>query len=1686
MTLSCCIRRPFESPVVHLRESSVADESAPALSAIQDLYDRCLYLQAFRLAEQRGPLASWKGTAERILAGRLAFNLGAIRMGSTHHIRAWRQARTDIDATYYYSRALLSRFGALPAWRFLDSHAPKNATPIQQADFASMRATVAGLLRDFDAAEMWLKLAMKFAPQHTWTFVEQSSLLEMQDKYDAALESAEAALHIRPWFRPAVQSRGHLLVLAGRDDEALAFLEEASRRIESNAVVWQLAELQNELGLSAQMHESVERLVELTPLSDPKHEEWLNSQRCDAAYRGGNYELARELAGKIDVPYYKLLKQNMDAAGPDAKRVMLNVPFVRQHRVTCAPATLSAISRLWNMPADHLSVAEEICYDGTPYASERKWAEKSGWVVREFTLNWDAAVALIDRGVAFTLTTTEITNGHLQAVIGYDSRKKVLLVRDPFVREVREFLAEQTLERYKPFGPRAMAMVPLAEAHRLDGIDLADVALWDQCYQVTTALNEHQRDKAAAVQKQMAETAPDHRLTIDSRLSLAAYDADPATELDCINQLIAKFPECRLWVLLKSQRLRRLERREDYTKLLREQTEGSHPDAVFMLLYAATQRPDARHWPKALKLTRRALRRSHEDANAYSQLAAILWDMRRFEEALQAYRVAACVGDKIEQMAESYFIACRHFNRGDEALKFLRDRFARFGKRSPEPGKTLFWALDELGRSSEAFETLDETLKLHPNDGTLMLFAAEMHARRGNGTRAAELIKQAKGRCRQNTWLRTAAVLSYYWGKLEQSLQFWQKVIELEPLAIDAHRAATYRLEEVKGRAVALAHLNETVERFPHQLSLREFQAEWLRRDDIARCEQALRKLIELHPENAWAHRELGSVLCERQQYKEAAAAMKAAHALEPENASYFNIMGDILARAGKAEEGRKLLRKGIELEIDNDWAIRRLVSLADSLPQRKAELQFIAGRLRDSVTFGSALLAFHEEAGGTLEPAELTKVLRDAHASRPDLWHAWSALGRHLMHATDLAGAVKLLKDATARFPLHPKLWLDLAEGYRLQLDRPRELEALRKAVNVRPDWLVPLRKLAEAHDREGEIEQSRKLLERAVTRDPVDPVNHGMLADALWKLDQKEAAIAAIEKALGLAPNYNWAWGRLDEWCRAMNAPQRLPQLARQIAERRPGDPDAWIALSDALYEGLQLNERLAALDKAIALAPRNPTVHDRRAVLLTEARRFDEARKACRPAAFGDQVPIHLKGRAAWIEAERGSLDQAITLMRSVLREDDSYYWGWTKLTDWCRAKKDIDGLVAAAGQLVRLGPNDPQSLGNLAEAKLMADDRAGAKAALVRAFALAPDYDYAGNKLFEFQLDDKEFHSAAVTLERHKPHMAPGAYLAFRVMLGCRAGDHSDAINYLRQLVRTACDRWCIDMAAHEMQKAGWVKDIDNTISAALGDPAASLHAIAALTAAHAADNEHAVCEHILRTVRDSAPKWTAAMEAYLDVAGRNKQALIIRKLIKRDREPMHRITPLWALTGYALLQIDNLRGCVEWMKDWQERADAKPWMLVNIADSLRCLGRSEEALAINQYALSLPPDHGSVHHELWLAFEAACAPAASASPGAAHSIDHIEPAALDPYLRILHQLVTLLQESRDGDAARARSNADIRRDITALIAANAMVKTDISLKMAAKRAVAAIAAIQGSMMARLWRITTWFRLQFRGK
>src|SRR4051794_3269922 len=79
------------------------------IAQVLDLYMQGRNLAAYEVCERVGPIACWTGTRARIMGGRLANNLGGMRLGRFHHIHAWREDTADPEAIYYYARTVLER-----------------------------------------------------------------------------------------------------------------------------------------------------------------------------------------------------------------------------------------------------------------------------------------------------------------------------------------------------------------------------------------------------------------------------------------------------------------------------------------------------------------------------------------------------------------------------------------------------------------------------------------------------------------------------------------------------------------------------------------------------------------------------------------------------------------------------------------------------------------------------------------------------------------------------------------------------------------------------------------------------------------------------------------------------------------------------------------------------------------------------------------------------------------------------------------------------------------------------------------------------------------------------------------------------------------------------------------------------------------------------------------------------------------------------------------------------------------------------------------------------------------------------------------------------------------------------------------------------------------------------------------
>ncbi|MCW5958841.1 MAG: C39 family peptidase [Pyrinomonadaceae bacterium] len=880
------------------------------LDKVRDLNEQGLFLQSYNFARSILPLENWEGTEETLTAASIAYNLGAEKLSRRLSQKAWRSGKTNAKAIFYRAIEILSTRGILSALLFLRANEETfKADDRTTAWWFSLHADIYSVLRDFKEASLWHLKAVEILPDEPWVWVVRSRSLELQDRYQEALETSRKAYELDPSNRPAIQSYCHISTLLEQDERALDVLKDAASRLENIWIFKQLGDLQTELELHEDAYSSFKKILELTPFNENDLDEWVYSSLSDAAYFCGDLESSVEFMEKINSPFHKKIRENLKSRNGNGEKKLLRSGFIRQHQMTCAPATLANVSRFWGKPAEHLEVAEKISYNGTPAHKERLWAEQNDWETREFSLNWDDTEKLIDRKVPFTLATVQPGNGHLQAVVGYDGARGTILIRDPFFRNIIECNIESLLEDQVSSGPRAMALVPKDKAQLLSDLNLKESKQYDFLFRVETELEKFNRSEARKILDEMEAAFPNDRITLYARWALASYDANSLDLLETVEQLREKFPDDVNFKLTYLSITNEHLSREERLKILEDFSNQKSSDPLIWQMFGFELGFDAGEHSRAMKLLYRTARKLPTDGATYRFIADILWSQRNFEDAEKLYRLAACLNDKDEQFAYSYFLAARHLKKTDDALLFLRDRFERFGKQSNKPAESLFHALNDLGRTLESFEILADALEKRPDDGELKLFAAEANARYGKINDAKVLLEKAKDNAQHGNWLRKAALLEQLQGNLKKSLSYWEEIIKSEPIAADAHENVALMISYIEGIESAQTYLKKVTGTFPFNRKLQKLRLSFLN-EKTTESIAVLRNLIKLNPRDAWSHRELARWLAKVKKFETAVESADTAIQIDPADPLNHWTKANVLALNGKKEEAAEYFKK--------------------------------------------------------------------------------------------------------------------------------------------------------------------------------------------------------------------------------------------------------------------------------------------------------------------------------------------------------------------------------------------------------------------------------------------------------------------------------------------------------------------------------------------------------------------------------------------------------------------------------------------------------------------------------------------------------------------------------------------------------------------------------------------------------
>ncbi|MHC5051491.1 MAG: tetratricopeptide repeat protein, partial [Planctomycetota bacterium] len=282
------------------------------------------------------------------------------------------------------------------------------------------------------------------------------------------------------------------------------------------------------------------------------------------------------------------------------------------------------------------------------------------------------------------------------------------------------------------------------------------------------------------------------------------------------------------------------------------------------------------------------------------------------------------------------------------------------------------------------------------------------------------------------------------------------------------------------------------------------------------------RRIAQLDPHEAEAHREIGDVLRDRLgRYDEAAASYRRALALRPETGRYHSALARALALQGKTEEALRACRRAGELD-PFDFGIR--ADLVTVLVQagRMDEARRAAREAADAapdlcaaqVAVGAAQLEVGDLKGAT---ASFERAARLG----PQSGAAQLLLGRARWRRADLAGAAAILRTAVDQRPRDAQAWFDLATVRAAQGEEEEALRGYRRIQSVARSFAKGYSGEAWLRGRapEGDLRQPAevvRLARRSVDLDPRDGAGWRALALGHLLSGDARAAGKACARAL------------------------------------------------------------------------------------------------------------------------------------------------------------------------------------------------------------------------------------------------------------------------------------------------------------------------------------------------------------------------------------------------------------------------------------------------------------------------------------------------------------------------------------------------------------------------------------------
>jgi superkiller protein 3 len=367
---------------------------------------------------------------------------------------------------------------------------------------------------------------------------------------------------------------------------------------------------------------------------------------------------------------------------------------------------------------------------------------------------------------------------------------------------------------------------------------------------------------------------------------------------------------------------------------------------------------------------------------------------------------------------------------------------------------------------------------------------------------------------------------------LNQALIAFRAAAQCDPKLVQAYLAIANIYAERGNGGEALAALLQALQIEPKNvLALRAASNIYLHNSLHLKALPLLETLVTATPEAADAHADLAAVYAASGNRKGAEAEFRRALELQADYFPALAGLGNLLARAGDDAAAMPLLRKAVQLRpraYEGHFLLGSALNRLGQFEEARTELELaskLGGENEPQVFYQLArtwggLGKAAERRAALAKFSELTKKEKDDIESQRKA-AAWIDEARGLLQAGDLESAAARLELAREVKPGDATLLFRLA-GLNFDLQRyDAAREYVQAAISISPaTWLYHYL-LGLVERSANRLADARASLEVAAKLQSTEAPVFNALGEVLMQQGERQAAIAAFEKAVQLAPN-------------------------------------------------------------------------------------------------------------------------------------------------------------------------------------------------------------------------------------------------------------------------------------------------------------------------------------------------------------------------------------------------------------------------------------------------------------------------------------------------------------------------------------------------------------------------------------